>query len=201
MNQIFLASRSPRRLELLQQVGVTCQPLVMREGTGRVRDIDETPLPGENPFVYVERMAKLKAQIGMLRVRQRGLAPMPLLAADTTVSINGNILGKPADAADAKRMLRLLSGTVHEVLTSVAITDGNRMLHDTSISRVRFRDLESGEIDRYVASREPIGKAGAYAVQGLGAVFIERLEGSYSGVMGLPLYETRQLLRGFGVAL
>ncbi len=199
MNQIFLASRSPRRLELLQQIGVACQPFALREEAARTRDVDETPLPGENPFIYVERMAKLKAQIGALRVRQRGLAPRPLLAADTTVSLNGAILGKPTDAEDAKRMLRLLSGTTHEVLTAVAVTDGNRLLHDTSISRVRFRDLEPGEIDRYVATREPMGKAGAYAIQGLAAVFVERLEGSYSGVMGLPLFETAELLSRFGI--
>ncbi len=199
MHQVFLASRSPRRLELLQQIGVACQPLAMREEPGRLRDVDETPLAGENPYVYVERMAKLKAQIGALRAKQRGLPPLPLLAADTTVSCNGVILGKPGDAEEAKRMLRRLSGTTHEVLTAVAVTDGTRLLHDISISRVRFRDLEEDEIDRYVASREPMGKAGAYAIQGLAAVFVERLEGSYSGVMGLPLFETAALLSRFGV--
>ncbi|MCS6996471.1 MAG: Maf family nucleotide pyrophosphatase [Casimicrobiaceae bacterium] len=199
MTPILLASRSPRRLELLQQIGIPCQPLPLREEPGRLRDIDETPLPGENVYLYVERMAKMKAQIGMLRARQRGIALSPLLAADTAVSIKGTILGKPADAEDAKRMLRLLSGTTHEVLTAVAVTDGTRLLHDTCVSRVRFRDLEEEEIARYVASREPMGKAGAYAVQGLAAAFIERIEGSYSGIMGLPLFETAALLARFGI--
>jgi septum formation protein len=199
MNEIYLASKSPRRLELLQQMGIACKTVLLREETNRQRDVDETPLSSENPFIYVERMAKMKAEIGVLRAKQRSLPSMPLLGADTIVVFNGTIFGKPTDPADAKRMLKLLSGTQHEVLTGVAVTDGTRLLHDTSISRVRFRDLTDAEIAAYIATNEPLGKAGAYAIQGMGAVFIERLEGSYSGVMGLPIFETSMLLSQFGI--
>ena len=199
MNEIYLASRSPRRLELLQQMGIACKTVLLREETNRQRDVDETPLSSENPFIYVERMAKMKAEIGVLRAKQRALPIMPMLGADTIVVFNGTIFGKPADPADARRMLKLLSGTQHEVLTGVAITDGTRLLHDTSISRVRFRDITDAEIAAYIATNEPMGKAGAYAIQGMGAVFIERLEGSYSGVMGLPIFETSMLLSQFGI--
>ena len=199
MNEIYLASRSPRRLELLQQMGIACKTVLLREETNRLHDVDERPLPSENPYIYVERMAKMKAEIGVLRARQRALPVMPMLGADTIVVFNGTIFGKPSDAADAKRMLKLLSGTQHEVLTGVAVTDGTRLLHDTSISRVRFRDLTESEIDNYIASGEPTGKAGAYAIQGIAAVFVERLEGSYSGVMGLPIFETSMLLSQFGI--
>ena len=199
MNEIYLASRSPRRLELLQQMGIACKTVLLREETNRQRDVDETPLSSENPFIYVERMAKMKAEIGVLRAKQRALPIMPMLGADTSVVFNGTIFGKPADPVDARRMLKLLSGTQHEVLTAVAITDGTRLLHDTSISRVRFRDITDAEIAAYIATNEPMGKAGAYAIQGMGAVFIERLEGSYSGVMGLPIFETSMLLSQFGI--
>lgn len=199
MNEIYLASRSPRRLALLQQMGIACKTVLLREEAERTRDVDESPLADENPFIYVERMAKMKAQIGVLRARQRALPSMPMLGADTIVVFNGTIFGKPADNADAKRMLKLLSGTQHEVLTAVAVTDGTRMLHDTSISRVRFRDLTEAEIASYIAGGEPTGKAGGYAIQGIAAVFIERLEGSYSGVMGLPIFETSMLLSQFGI--
>ena len=180
-------------------MGIACKTVLLREEINRQRDVDETPLSSENPFIYVERMAKMKAEIGVLRAKQRGLASMPLLGADTIVVFNGTIFGKPTDPADAKRMLKLLSGTQHEVLTGVAVTDGTRLLHDTSISRVRFRDLTDAEIAAYIATNEPLGKAGAYAIQGMGAVFIERLEGSYSGVMGLPIFETSMLLSQFGI--
>lgn len=180
-------------------MGIACKTVLLREEINRQRDVDETPLSSENPYIYVERMAKMKAEIGVLRARQRALPPMPMLGADTIVVFNGTIFGKPADQADARRMLKLLSGTQHEVLTGVAITDGTRLLHDTSISRVRFRDITDDEISAYIATNEPMGKAGAYAIQGLGAVFIERLEGSYSGVMGLPIFETSMLLSLFGI--
>jgi septum formation protein len=199
MNEIYLASKSPRRLELLQQIGVACKVISLREDTGRMRDVDESPLPGENPYVYVERMAKMKADIGLLRLRQRALPPMPLLAADTTVVHNGTILGKPGNAEEAVRMLKMLSGTTHEVLTTVAVAHSNRLLHDTSLTRVRFRDITDEEIKNYLITGEPMGKAGSYAIQGLAAVFVERIEGSYSGVMGLPIFETAELLSRFGV--
>lgn len=180
-------------------MGIACKTVLLREEANRQRDVDETPLSSENPYIYVERMAKMKAEIGVLRARQRALPNMPMLGADTIVVFNGTIFGKPADQADARRMLKLLSGTQHEVLTGVAVTDGTRLLHDTSISRVRFRDITHDEISAYIATNEPMGKAGAYAIQGMGAVFIERLEGSYSGVMGLPIFETSMLLSLFGI--
>ena len=180
-------------------MGIACKTVLLREETARQRDVDETPLASENPFIYVERMAKMKAQIGVIRAKQRALPSMPLLGADTIVVFNGTIFGKPADQADARRMLKTLSGTQHEVLTAVAVTDGTRMLHDTSISRVRFRDITDAEIAAYIATSEPLGKAGGYAIQGLGALFVERLEGSYSGVMGLPIFETSMLLSQFGI--
>ena len=121
VNEIYLASKSPRRLALLQQMGIISKTLMLREDSSRARDVDETPLPSENPYIYVERMAKMKADIGMLRAKQRALPPLPVLGADTIVVFNGTIFGKPADPADAKRMLKLLSGTTHEVLTGVAV--------------------------------------------------------------------------------
>jgi septum formation protein len=199
MNEIYLASRSPRRLELLSQMGIICRSVQMRDASGRMRDIDETPKVGESPYLYVERLAKMKAEIGWLRNSQRNLPQRPLLGADTTVVIDGQILGKPKDRSDAARMLRLLSGTTHEVLTAVAVTNGTKLINDVSVSRVRFRDIDEGEILRYVASGESDDKAGAYAIQGMAALFCERLEGSYSGVMGLPIFETGVLLGRMGV--
>ncbi|MEJ1965811.1 MAG: Maf family protein [Gammaproteobacteria bacterium] len=181
-----LASVSPRRRELLTQIGV---PHVV---TGA--HIDESVQPGERPHDYVERMARSKA----LAVWELDRS-LPVLAADTTVVLDGVIFGKPADRADALRMLGLLSGRTHEVLTAVALalTEGFSMR--MSVSAVRFRALTADEISAYWDSGEPQDKAGAYAVQGLAAVFIESLAGSYSGVMGLPLFETSELLRAAGV--
>jgi septum formation protein len=200
-NEIYLASKSPRRLELLAQIGVPVSVVQVRESGGRARDVDETPRPGESPYVYVERMAKIKCEIGWLRVGQRRLPNMPLLGADTIVVSAGKIYGKPATPADAMMTLRALSGTTHEVVTAVAVSNGNQTLHDVCLSRVRFRDLSDVEITNYVATGEPMDKAGAYAIQGKAGMWIERLEGSYSGVMGLPLYETGELLKRMGLDL
>ena len=200
MNEIYLASKSPRRLELLQQMGIACKTVLLREDNNRMRDVDETPLASENPFIYVERMAKMKAEIGVLRARQRALPPsMPLLGADTIVVFNGTIFGKPTDAADAKRMLKLLSGTRHEVLTLCRRDGRQKLLHDTCVSRVRFVTSPSRKSTPISPAVSQWAKAGAYAIQGLGGVFVERLEGSYSGVMGLPLFETSMLLSRFGI--
>jgi septum formation protein len=201
MQEIYLASKSPRRLELLAQMGIACRLVQMRDATGRTRDIDESPRVGESPYLYVERLAKIKAEIGWLRVAQRRSNIMPLLGADTTVVVGGQILGKPKDKVEAARMLMLLSGTTHEVLTAVAVTNGQKLLNDVSVSRVRFRDLNESEIDQYIETGEPLDKAGAYGIQGIGAVFIERIEGSYSGVMGLPIFETANLLTRMGVKI
>jgi septum formation protein len=184
---VCLASRSPRRRALLAQIGV---PHVVRSA-----DIDETVAPGERAADYVVRMARSKA----LAVRARGEV-LPVLAADTTVVLDELICGKPADEADALGILERLSGRSHQVLTAVALALDAGVALRLSQSEVRFRPLSRAEIRAYWASGEPRDKAGAYAVQGLGAVFVEQLSGSYSGVMGLPLFETAELLSAAGLA-
>ena len=197
---IYLASRSPRRRELLAQIGVRFEPLHFREGTRADADTSEAALPGEQPDAYVRRVTLQKAQSGWRRVTsRRGMHRKPVLAADTTVALAGEILAKPADAADAARMLRLLSGTQHRVLTAVVVMFEERLEMAVSESRVTFAPLDEERIAAYVQSGEPFDKAGGYGIQGRAGAFVERLEGSYSGVMGLPLYETATLLRLFGV--
>jgi septum formation protein len=195
--KIYLASRSPRRRELLKQISVSFEVLVLREKPGRGPDVDEAQLEGEMPEAYVRRVSRAKVDVGWDRILQRRLRPFPVLAADTVVCIGAEILGKPADRADAARMLRLLSGREHRVLTAVALRFDQRADIAVSESRVRFCALAEAEIEAYVASGEPTDKAGAYAIQGRAAAFITELNGSYSGVMGLPLYETAQLLKNF----
>ena len=199
---IYLASRSPRRRELLAQIGVRFEPLLFREGSRRDADTDEAALPGEQASDYVQRVARLKAEAAWQRVvMRRGLQRKAVLSADTTVSLAGEILGKPADREDAERMLRLLSGTEHRVFTAVAVQFEQRIEVAVSDSLVAFARLDEARIAAYVAGGEPFDKAGAYAIQGRAAAFIERIEGSYTGVMGLPLYETANLLRLFGVSV
>jgi len=199
---IFLASRSPRRRELLQQIGVRFEPLLFRAGARADADTDESVLPGEDPDAYVRRIAELKARAAWQRVTMRhGLQRKPVLVADTTVALGSEILGKPADRADAERMLTFLSGQRHRVLTAVAIIFEGRMELVVSESHVTFGRIEPERVAAYVQSGEPFDKAGAYAVQGRAAAFIERIEGSYTGIMGLPLYETTGLLAKFGIAV
>ena len=198
---IYLASRSPRRRELLRQIGVAFEIIPLRVAPQRGADVDETPRAGELPIDYVLRIAVEKAQAGAGMLRARRLAARPMLAADTTVVCDGVILGKPADAADAARMLTLLSGRAHSVLTAVAVARGETRDTRISESNVWFRPLAADEIRRYVATGEPRDKAGAYAVQGRAAAFITRIEGSYSGIMGLPLAETADLLRSHGIVV
>lgn len=186
---IYLASASPRRRELLTQIGVPFE-LIRCE-------IDETPQHNERPYDYVARLARAKAAAGVDVYQQQGLAPRLLLAADTTVALGETILGKPIDTRDAEQMLANLAGRTHQVLTGVAISDGERVELVVSVSDVTFRTLSTDEIATYVASGEPIDKAGAYGAQGLGALLIEKLSGSFSGVVGLPLAETGILLRRF----
>ena len=196
---IYLASRSPRRRELLKQIGVAFEVLVLREHPARGGpDVDESQLAGELPDDYVRRVCRVKAEVGWDRVVQRRLRRFPVLAADTVVCVDDRILGKPADPADAARMLRLLSGREHRVLTAVALKFEARSELVVSESRVRFCDLAEPELEAYVESGEPTDKAGAYAIQGRAAAFVTELHGSYSGIMGLPLYETAQLIRKFG---
>jgi septum formation protein len=195
---IYLASKSPRRHELLRQLGVDFIPLLLRNGIGRRRDVAETPRADEPAPEYVKRIARTKASVGWHRMQQRSLPLRPVLGADTEVVLDGAIFGKPADAADAARMLSLLSGRTHEVLTAVALRWERKIVLVLSTSTVTVRALAADEIERYVATGEPFDKAGAYAVQGRGAAFIGRIEGSYSGVMGLPLFETAEALARIG---
>jgi septum formation protein len=197
--RIYLASKSPRRRDLLRQIGVNFDVLTFRAGErGEDADVDETPLPGEAVERYVERLALAKAQAGMRRVLWRKLLPHPVLAADTTLEVDGEIVGKPHDAAEAHAILERLSGRRHRVLTAVAMSDGERTRSRLSVSEVAFRSLGEHDIRRYIATGEPFDKAGAYGIQGHAAIFIEEIRGSYSGIMGLPLFETAALLEIFG---
>lgn len=198
---IYLASRSPRRRELLRQIGVTFEVIPLREAPRHPADVDETPQSGEPPDGYVLRVAREKARAAVNITHARRLAARPVLAADTTVVCDDAILGKPENAADAARMLGLLAGRAHRVLTVVAVAGAEVMETRISESRVWFRALAADEIRRYVATGESADKAGAYAVQGRAAAFITRVEGSYSGIMGLPLAETAELLRSHGIVL
>ena len=191
---IYLASRSPRRRELLAQIGVRFHLLLFRARPGQDVEVDETPLAGEAAAVYVERVARIKADAGWRRMLQRNLPRAPVLSADTTVSVDGRILGKPAGREDAAAMLGSLSGREHEVLTAVALKNDDWLESVVSRSQVRFKTLSAAEIADYVESGESDDMAGAYAIQGRAARFIVELRGSYSGVMGLPLYETAELL-------
>ncbi|HKJ08014.1 MAG TPA: Maf family protein [Gammaproteobacteria bacterium] len=188
---IYLASASPRRRELLAQIGVPAQRLAV--------EVDEALAPGETPERYVSRLALDKARAGW-RASQRG-ADAPVLGADTVVVLDGQVLGKPRDRDDGLAMLSDLSGRSHRVLSGVALVQESREVVTVSASTVTFRTLSERERRAYWESGEPSDKAGAYAIQGLGAAFVSYLEGSYSGVMGLPLYETAQLLAEFGYEL
>jgi len=195
--RLYLASRSPRRRELLLQIGISFDPLIFRQAPRDDDELDETPQASEDAANYVERLARTKAEHGWRIVQGRRLRLQPVLAADTTVELNGDVIGKPADADAAQHILHRLSGQTHRVLTAVAISYHERLETRLSRSEVRFRALDDDEIRRYVATGEPMDKAGAYAIQGRAAVFVEHLAGSYSGVMGLPLFETAQLLKIF----
>ncbi len=197
--KIYLASKSPRRRELLRQIGIEFELLMLREEHGRPGAVSEVPHDGEAPDIYVKRIAREKAQAGWSAVLARRLPVRPVLAADTTVTIDGNILGKPANAAEAMDMLRSLSGRTHLVLTAVAVIVNDEMNEAFSRSEVSFGDLGEQALRAYCASSEPYDKAGSYGVQGQAAQFIERISGSYSGIMGLPLYETAKLLQLAGI--
>lgn len=197
MSRLYLASASPRRRELLQQIGLAHEVLRVPAPPGE----DEPQLPGESPDVYVLRTAREKAIRGEQWVRSQALPALPVLAADTTVILDGAVLGKPADRADALRILQALSGTTHEVHTAVILAADGQRYESVSITQVTMRVTSAAERERYCDSGEPFGKAGAYGIQGLASVFIERIAGSYSGVMGLPLFETAQLLARAGILL
>lgn len=190
---LYLASASPRRHEILTQLGVEHEVLRLPPAEGE----DEPRIPGESPAAYVIRTAHEKALRALRYIEHRNLPRRPVLAADTTVILGDDILGKPVDVDDARRMLSRLSGTEHEVRTAVVVADTERLLEAVSITTVRFARLDPADIDAYCATGEPMDKAGAYGIQGRAGLFVEHISGSYTGVMGLPVYETGCLLREF----
>ena len=194
---VYLASQSPRRRQLLAQIGVRHELLL--PDADEDAEALEAHRPGELPLAYVQRVTQAKLAAAVVRLRRRGLEAAPILCADTTVALGRSVLGKPADAADAAATLARLSGRTHRVITALALASGRQRSSAVSVSTVRFAAIGSPAIERYVAGGEPFGKAGAYAIQSDAAAFIERIEGSYSGIMGLPLYETACLLRDAGV--
>ena len=199
--RLYLASRSPRRRELLTQIGVQFDTILFRNHPRELSEVDETPHAGESPLSYVERVTRAKAELGSRIATLRKLQSQPVLAADTTIDVDGEILGKPLDASDAKTILRRLSGRSHRVLTCVAVAFEGCVETRQSVSEVRFTVLDDARIDSYVATGEPLDKAGAYGIQGHAGAHVRHISGSYSGIMGLPLYETAELLRTAGFAL
>ena len=198
---IYLASQSPRRRQLLEQIGVRCE-LLLADAAEDAEAL-EAERRGELPLAYVQRVTRAKLHAARHRLIQRGLPPAPILCADTTVALGRRIYGKPRDAADAAAILLQLSGRTHRVITAVAVgvmtSSGASESVAVSTSRVTFALLDADTIERYIASGEPFGKAGAYAVQGAAGAWVRRIEGSYTGIMGLPLFETAELLRAVGV--
>ena len=194
---VYLASQSPRRQQLLQQLGVRFE-LLLPDASEDAEAL-EAVRPGEGAEAYVLRVTRAKLSAARQRLLRRGLPAAPLLSADTTVALGRAILGKPRDAGEACAMLARLSGRWHRVLSGVAVTQGARSALRLNVSRVRFAKLPRATIDAYVASGEPFGKAGAYAIQSALAGWVERIDGSHSGIMGLPLFETAQLLQRAGV--
>ena len=193
---VYLASQSPRRRQLLEQLGVAYELLL--PDADEDAEALEVVLPHEAPRAYVQRVTQRKLDAALARLKHRQLPPAPVLCSDTTVALGNTILGKPEDAPDAQRMLRALSGQTHRVLTAVTLGTPRKRAQALSVSHVRFATLTPQQIKAYAHSGEPLGKAGACAVQGRAAAFIEHIRGSYSGIMGLPMFETAQLLRDFG---
>ena len=193
---IYLASQSPRRRQLLEQLGIRHE-LLLPDAHEDSEGI-EAVLPGEAPTSYVQRVTQLKLDAALARLKRRGLPAAPILCSDTTVALGRRIYGKPQDAKDAARMLAELAGRTHRVLTAVAVGTARKRAQVLSVSRVTFSTMSRSQIKAYVATREPMGKAGAYAVQGRAAAYISHISGSYSGIMGLPVFETAQLLQSFG---
>ncbi len=194
---IYLASQSPRRRQLLEQLGVAYQ-LLLPDADEDAESLEDV-LPGDSPTAYVHRVTRLKLAAAVARMKRRSLAAAPVLCSDTTVALGRTIYGKPADARDALRMLGELSGRTHRVLTAVVVQRGRQVHEALSVSQVSFEPMNAAQIKAYVATGEPLGKAGAYAVQGRVAMHISRISGSYSGIMGLPLHETAALLRKTGL--
>lgn len=200
-NRIYLASRSARRRDLLKQIGIRHSVLLLRETLSRTADVDETPLANELPVDYVCRITHAKAEAAWLRLKQRNLPVLPILTADTIVVVDGRILGKPRNAEHATEMLQTLSGREHQVYTAIGLAHQEQIKLRLSTTTVQFREIGTHEIQTCIARGESHDKAGAYAIQGLAAAFVANINGSYSGVMGLPLFETVQLLEESGVAV
>ncbi|MEY4592908.1 MAG: septum formation inhibitor Maf [Pseudomonadota bacterium] len=198
-DMIYLASRSPRRRELLAQIGVAFEPLLFRDGDRADREVDESPLSGEDPLRYVQRVAQAKVTHGVRLLQARHLAVCPVLSADTTLDLDGQIVGKPENDADAQRILQALSGRTHRVLTAIAVSYQGKTRRAVNMSDVRFRTLSALDIQRYLVTGEHRDKAGAYGIQGHAGMFVEHISGSYTGIMGLPLCETAQLLNEFSL--
>ena len=196
--RIYLASQSPRRRYLLKQIGVNFEMLLPRFDPRRTLDTDETPQVDEVPEAYVKRICQEKANAGWRALKFRNLPAFPVLAADTTVTLDGKIIGKPLGREQAAATLRTLSGRQHQVLSAVAVVFETRLEMRLSVSKVTFAPLSEERIQRYLLTNEPLDKAGAYAIQGYAAAFLRHMDGSYSGVMGLPLFETAELLQAFG---
>lgn len=196
---IYLASQSPRRRQLLEQLGVRYE-LLLPDGDEDTEALEATQ-KNESPTAYVKRVTGLKLDAANARLKHRQLPPAPILCSDTTVAMGRTIYGKPDDAKDATRMLQELAGATHRVLTAVAVQQGRRRFEAVSTSRVSFDAMTAAQIRAYVATGEPMGKAGAYAIQGRVAVHITRINGSYSGIMGLPLRETALLLQAAGLKI
>lgn len=198
--RIYLASQSPRRRELLKQIGVAFDVLPLRAVSGFL-DVIEIPHENEAAVDFVQRMAYEKAGCGWHAVEARRLLRFPVMGADTVIELDGDILGKPAGRVEAEAMLVRLSGRKHRVHTAVAIKHEGRIEQCLSTSEVTFAELDRAGITHYLESGEYLGKAGAYGIQGRAGMFVEHIEGSYSGIMGLPLYDTAVLLRAFGLAV
>ncbi len=196
--RIYLSSQSPRRRELLKQIGINFETLLLPSNTSHKMHVDETPYTDESPEVYVQRVCQEKVKAGWMSLQFRNLPPFPVLAADTSVILDGKIIGKPQDREQAAATLRALSGRQHQVLSAVAATFEERTEIRLSASKVTMATLSEERIRRYILTSEPLDKAGAYAIQGYAAAFIQHIDGSYSGVMGLPLFETAELLQAFG---
>ena len=198
MQTIWLPSKSPRRAQLLRDMGVPFEVLKFTGADGITYEVDESAFPGESPQDYVRRVALDKALHALSYLKDRAMPLRPMLSADTTVAISGHMLGKPADAAEARAMLSVLSGQTHEVLTAVVVVHGDQIRQALSLSQVHFMPLSDAVIERYVASGEPFDKAGGYGIQGHAGIFVSEIQGSFTGIMGLPFHETAQLLEPLG---
>lgn len=199
LRKIYLASKSPRRRELLRQIGVDFELLLLRTQGPRGPDVNEQVRDGELPEDYVTRIAREKVSYGWHSLMSRSLPLRPVLSADTTVALDDRILGKPADNAEAETMLKALSGRTHQVLTSVAVQYHDQLWQTLQVSDVTFAELDDTAIRNYCNTNEPYDKAGGYGIQGRAAVFVQQISGSYSGIVGLPLFETAEILRNAGI--